>query len=160
MAASSGLNKKELARWPTFVYAMRRAFEANPAFGFGAQKGEKLRAMGNPESSETNKVAAFRTPADPPSQVHISQLRGSSTKQGFQGIRVRVQTSSTQAVGPFRTPAYGDFYGSTPRTEMFRETTAASQYTCFSRLIAPLFRRGPKLPRARFYDNFGIIAPR
>ena len=46
----------------------------NPAFRFGVQQGEKLRAVDDLKRSQTNRAAAIRTPVNLPTWDHFSAV--------------------------------------------------------------------------------------
>ena len=47
---------------------------ANPAFRFGAQQGEKLRAVDNLKRSQTDRATAIRTPVNLPIWGHFAAV--------------------------------------------------------------------------------------
>ena len=123
---------------------------ANPAFRFGVQQGEKLRAVDDLKRSSTNDATLIATPLDLPSRDHIAHtcslcyLKGDRrplaiTKadhdDAYKQLPVATREELTAAVTA-QNPTDGSWYGCIPRTQLFGSTAAALRYNCLSRVIA------------------------
>ena len=146
---------------------------ANPAFRFGAQQGQKLRAVDDLKRSATNDATFVATPINLPSWGHIAQmcalyyLRGdrrplalakADHADAYKQLPVTTKDELAAAV-TLKDPVDGQWYGFIPRTQLFGSTAAALHYNCLSRVIASLACRMLKIPCVGYYDDFGIILP-
>ena len=57
----------------------------SPAFGFGAQQGQKLRAVDDLKRCQTNRAAAIETPVNLPIWGHFSATIRTFRESGVQG---------------------------------------------------------------------------
>ena len=147
--------------------------QANPAFRFGVQQGEKLRAVDDLKRSATNEATFVATPINLPSWDHIAQmcslyyLKGdrrplaiakADHADAYKQLPVATK-DELAAVVTLKDLVDGRWYGFIPRTQLFGSTAAVLHYNCLSRVIASLACRILKIPCVGYYDDFGIILP-
>ena len=144
---------------------------ANPAFRFGVQQGDKLRAVDDLKRSQTNRAAAVRTPVNLPTWDHFSavirsfQERGLSEnlamakadhRDAYKQLPVR-DDHKMFAVVTLKEPDSGEMRGFVPQTQLFGATAAVLHYNTVSRVMASLAVRWLKIPCLGYFDDFGII---
>ena len=146
---------------------------ANPAFRFGVQQGEKLRAVDDLKRSATNDATSVATPINLPSWDHIAQMCALYYLKGYRRPLAMAKADHADAykqlpvttkdelaaVVTLKDLVDGNWYGFIPRTQLFGSTAAVLHYNCLSRVIASLACRILKIPCVGYYDDFGIILP-
>ena len=125
---------------------------ANPAFRFGVQQGDKLRAVDDLKRSQTNRAAAVRTPVNLPTWDHFSavirsfQERGLSEnlamakadhRDAYKQLPVR-DDHKMLAVVTLKEPESGEMRGFVPQTQLFGATAAVRHYNTVSRDVAEM----------------------
>ena len=152
----------------------QQKMSVNPAYRFGVQQAEKLRAVDDLKRSRTNEATAVTTPINLPSWDHIANMCIFFRKQGetrplamakadhadaYKQLPLKAEDEQA-AVVTLQSPEDGKWYGFIPKTQLFGSTAAVLHYNCLSRVIASLACRILKLPCVGYYDDFAIIAPR
>ena len=143
----------------------------NPAFRFGAEQLDKLRACGDLKRARTNAACSILTPNSLPTWDHIALLAAKAHvlctswpffktdhESAYIWIPIRPDRAKF-AVVALRNPHGGMWYGFSPKSLMFGSTASVLHYTCLIRIIASLANRLLGLPMVGYIDDFGPICP-
>ena len=143
----------------------------NPAFRFGVQQGEKLRAVDDLKRSQTNRAAAIRTPVNLPTWDHFSAvirtfqeakmseglaMAKADHRDAYKQLPVR-KDQECFAIVTLRDPTSGKLRGFIPKTQLFGATAAVLNYNTVSRVMATIAVRWLGMPCMGYFDDFGII---
>ena len=123
--------------------------------------------------SPANSATAVRPPIDLPSWGHVAQLRDLSRFRRDSRPLASAEADRAHAhrqlpllekdelpvVVSLQRPGHQLSYGLAPTTQLLGTAAAASHYTCLFRMIASQDCRFLKIPRAEYYDDFGIVVP-
>ena len=143
----------------------------SPAFRFGAQRGGKLRAVGEPKRSRANAAAAIHAPANLPTWDHLSTVirtsRGGRTRERPAFAKPGHRAAYKQLPGceerknlaavSLRGPNAGEMRGFIPQTPLFGAIAAALNYNTVSRVKATQAARWLRVVRMGFCRDFGIV---
>ena len=143
--------------------------DCNTAFRFGVPQEDKLRGCGDLKDSLTNTACAISTPITLCGWDHIDEasvrLRPTAKawafgkvdhKAAYKFLPIRENDPRFPVIAIWN-PVSEDWFGFSPRTQLFGSTASVLHYNCFSRLLTTWLTRILRLPVLGCFDDFGFF---